>query len=206
MELHPSSAATRVTEQPILGIHTAHLQWRNHDIWHGVIGHHGVGNMNSSGLQLLSLCSELGLGITDTFLQLCDMHKTSWMRPRCKHWHLKYYVIVRRRDLNDVRIARAMRGAECSTDHRLIRFTLQLAFRPLDRRQKSMHKLNVHADHNQNIRDQLRNAIAQSLSHISTTTTLNCISNLPMEWQALSSALLTASQSTIGNVERRHQD
>ena len=28
---------------------------RNHDIWHGVIGHHGVGNMNSSGLRLLSL-------------------------------------------------------------------------------------------------------------------------------------------------------
>ena len=34
---------------------------RNHDIWHGVIGHHGVGNINSSGLRLLSLCSELGL-------------------------------------------------------------------------------------------------------------------------------------------------
>ena len=28
---------------------------RNHDIWHGVIGHHGVGNVNSSGLRLLSL-------------------------------------------------------------------------------------------------------------------------------------------------------
>ena len=31
---------------------------RNHDIWHGVIGHHGFGNMNSSGLRLLSFCSE----------------------------------------------------------------------------------------------------------------------------------------------------
>ena len=50
---------------------------RNHDIWHGVIGHHGVGNMNSSGLRLLSLCSELGLAITNTFFQLRDMHKTS---------------------------------------------------------------------------------------------------------------------------------
>ena len=27
-----------------------------------------------------------------------------------------------------------------------------------------------------------------------------------MEWQALSSALLIASQSTLGNIERRHQD
>ena len=50
---------------------------RNHDIWHGVIGHHGVGNMNSSGLRLLSLCSELGLAIINTFFQLRDMHNTS---------------------------------------------------------------------------------------------------------------------------------
>ena len=31
---------------------------RNHDIWHGVIGHHGFGNMNCSGLRQLSLCSK----------------------------------------------------------------------------------------------------------------------------------------------------
>ena len=30
---------------------------RIHDTWHRVIGHHGVGNMNSSGLRLLFLCS-----------------------------------------------------------------------------------------------------------------------------------------------------
>ena len=69
-----------------------------------------------------------------------------------------------------------------------------------------MHKLNVHAAHSQDIREELHNAIAQSLSHISTTTALDCTSSLPMEWQALSSALLIASQSTLGNMERQRQD
>ena len=69
-----------------------------------------------------------------------------------------------------------------------------------------MHKLNVHAAHNQKIREELCNAIVQSMSHISMTSTLNCTSNLTMEWQPLSLALLIASQSTLGNVERRHQD
>ena len=64
----------------------------------------------------------------------------------------------------------------------------------------------MHAAHSQNIREELRNAIAQSLSHMSTTTTFNCTSNLTIEWQALSSALLIASQSTLGNMERGHQD
>ena len=131
---------------------------------------------------------------------------TSWMHPWSKHWHLIDYVIVRRRDLNEVQITRAMRGPDCSTDHRLIRSTLRLTVRSPARRQKPWDKLNVHAAHNQNTREELRNAIDQSLSHISTTTTLNCTSNLTMEWQALSSALLTASQSTLGNMERRHQD
>ena len=69
-----------------------------------------------------------------------------------------------------------------------------------------MHKLNVNAAHRQNIREELRNAIDQSLTHISTTTTLNCMSSHNMEWQALSSSLLTASLLTLGNMERRHQD
>ena len=46
---------------------------RNHNIWHGVIGDLGVGKMNNSGLRLLSLCSEFGHAITNTFFQLRDM-------------------------------------------------------------------------------------------------------------------------------------
>ena len=165
---------------------------RDHDIWHGVIGHHSVGNIDSCGLWLLSFCSELLFTITNT-LQIHDIHKTSWMHPRSNHWHLIDYVIVRRRDLNEVQITRAMHEAECSTHHRLIRSTLRQTVRPPARRQKPMCKLNVHADHSQDIREELRNTIAQYLSSISTTTALNCTSNLTMEWQALSSVLLIDS-------------
>jgi len=38
----------------------------NHHIWNGVIGKHGVCNINSSGLRLLNLCSEFDLIITNT--------------------------------------------------------------------------------------------------------------------------------------------
>ena len=134
------------------------------------------------------------------------MHKTSWMHPRSKHWHLIDYVIVWRRDKNEAQITPAIRGEECSTDHRLIRSTIRLTVRPPPRTQKPVHKLNVHAANNLNIGEELRNAIAQPLSLISTTATLNCTSNLAMEWQALSSDLLIASQSRLGNMERRHQD
>jgi len=46
-------------------------------IWGNVMGKHGVGNINSSGHRLLSLCSEFGLFVTNTLFQLKLKHKTT---------------------------------------------------------------------------------------------------------------------------------
>ncbi|KAL8567281.1 hypothetical protein ACOMHN_023324 [Nucella lapillus] len=92
-----------------------------HTTWEGIIGQHGIGYENSNGKRLLSLCSQHKLAITNTFFQLNDAYKTTWMHPRSKHWHQIDFIICRQRDLRDFNITRAMRGAECSTDHHLLR-------------------------------------------------------------------------------------
>ena len=53
--------------------------------------------------------------------QMKDKFKTTWMHPGSKQWYLIDFLLVRRRDIADVQIVRAMRGAECWTDHRLVR-------------------------------------------------------------------------------------
>ena len=60
---------------------------------------------------------------------MANKYKTTWMHPGSKHWHLIDYIIVRRRDIRDIKITRAMHGAECWTDHRLVRsmFSMRLA-------------------------------------------------------------------------------
>lgn len=103
---------------------------QDHARWEGVLGKHGVGKMNNNGLLLLSKCVEFELTITNTNFRLANKYKTTWMHPRSKQWHLIDYVIVRQRDIQDVLITRAMRGAECWTDHRLVRATLQLRIAP----------------------------------------------------------------------------
>ena len=65
--------------------------------------------------------------------RLADKYKSRWMHPRSKHWHMIDFVIVRQRDLQDVRITRAMRGAECWTDQRLARVVFNLHIAPLHR-------------------------------------------------------------------------
>ena len=86
----------------------------------GIIGHHGIGQENSNGRLLLSLCSQHSLSVTSTLFKLKDACKTTWMHPRSKHWHQLDFIICMQRDIHDFHITRAMRGPECSTDHLLM--------------------------------------------------------------------------------------
>lgn len=121
--------------------------------WNGVLGPHGMGKMNSNGLPLLSLCAENNLTITNTLFRQADKYKSTWMHPRSKQWHLIDYTICRRRDARDFRTNRAMRGAECWTDHRLVRSVVKLYIAPtrqkkpkLNRPSFNIAKVN-HSDH-----------------------------------------------------------
>ncbi len=58
---------------------------QNNRIWSGVLGGHGVGQVNANGMKLLTLCAEHDLTITNTLFQQKNKYKTSWMHPRFRH-------------------------------------------------------------------------------------------------------------------------
>ena len=68
---------------------------RDHTLWNGAIGRHGIGSCNANSESLLNLCNSHDLVITNTVFQQSNRYKTSWRHPRSKHWHLLDYVIVR---------------------------------------------------------------------------------------------------------------
>ena len=94
---------------------------------------------------LLRKCAEHELLITNTVFRLPTRRKTTWMHSRSKHWHLIDYVIVRRKDRQDVRVTKTMCGADCWTDHRLVVSKLNLRIQPVRRPQgkKVPQKLDV---------------------------------------------------------------
>ena len=179
---------------------------REHHIWGGVIGLHGVGNMNSNGLRLLSLCSEHNLVITNTLFQLKNKHKTSWMHPRSKHWHLLDYVIIKKQDQQDAVQTRAMRGAECHTDHNLIRAKLKLTIRPLLSRKPPSKKLNIPALKDTSTRNNYRHGIARKLAEIPNIDPNNIENELDSEWTKLKTIIQENAEETLGFSTRRHQD
>ena len=102
-----------------------------------VLGKHGIGKVNRNGTALLTFCTEHNLSISSTFFQQKDKYKATWMHSRSKHWHLIDYIIVRKRDIKDAYSVRTMRGAECGTDHRLVRAKFGLSISPKHRKRPS---------------------------------------------------------------------
>ena len=130
------------------------------------------------------------------------------MHPRSKHWHLLDYVLVKTVDLQDIQITRVMRGAECWTDHHLVRTSLRIRIRHPVRKQKPQHRLNISGLGRGADLSSLRAAISSNLAQV-----LNCSplpfqssSNATKQWDTLSKAVMDAAVDMLGYSTRKHQD
>ena len=169
--------------------------------WNRVLGHHGTGKMNSNGQRLLSLCAENDLTITNTLFRQANKYKTTWMHPRTKLWHMIDFVICRKQDSNDVKITKAMRGAECWTDHRLVRSVLSMHITPMHRKKKKVVRPSFNLEklrsNSQQFAEDLDNRL-KSHGPITGSTT--------SKWDQLKTLMKEAATSTIGPKIRSHQD
>merc|ERR1712015_439437 len=112
----------------ILGDFNARVGSDN-DIWKP-LGPFGVGNVNSNGLLMLQLCTELDMVITNSFFYQKKEHKATWFHPQSKHGHLLDYIVCRRSDLRNFCKVKVMRGADCDTDHLMVWAKLKVSIRP----------------------------------------------------------------------------
>ena len=175
-------------------------------LWEGVLGAHGVGNMNSNGLRLLSFCSEFQLAITNTYFQLSNKYKNTWKHPRSGHWHMLDHVMIRRRDLTDCLITRVMRGAECGTDHLMQRSILRLKIRPtIRKRSKTSKKLNTALLNDQQKRQDFQRRIQDLLTLQPSGAGLGVVSTLD-SWRSFSEALYSVSAEFLGTKKKSHKD
>ena len=117
---------------------------RDNGKWPLVMGKHGIWKRNSNGELLLALCSEFKLTVTNTMFKQKDERKTTRMQPRSKHWHMIDLIITRCRDKMDIHSTRAMRGANCWTDHQMLRSKVAFRIRQKHNRQGTNKPTKLH--------------------------------------------------------------
>ncbi|XP_044874489.1 uncharacterized protein LOC123371222, partial [Mauremys mutica] len=175
----------------------------DHSAWDGVIGKNGIGKCNSNGLLLLKTCVAHDLIITNTIFRLPTRKKTSWMHPHSKHWHLIDYVIVRRKDRQDVRVTKAMPSADCWTDHRLIISKLSLYIKPKRRPQGNravVKKINVSKLRNPNTAALLAEDLDNQLLE------LQLEENAEKDWERFRNIVHSSALKVLGPSHRKQQD
>ncbi|KAK2178132.1 hypothetical protein NP493_561g01052 [Ridgeia piscesae] len=140
---------------------------RDNDKWPLVMGKLGIGKCNSNGELLLALCSEFELIVMNTIFKQKDEHKTTWMRPRTRHWHMIDFIITRCRDKMDISSTRVMRGANCWTYQRMRRSNVAFSIRQKHNRQRTNKPTKLNAaklstiSHRESFEHEMDSALAQ---------------------------------------------
>ena len=96
------------------------------DQWRYVRGPHGLGEVNDAGKELL-LITFLSINeatISNTWFPKKEIYKGTWQHPKSKRRLCIDFAVVRQRDSRKCLDACVKCGAECNTDHQLLRIKM----------------------------------------------------------------------------------
>ena len=82
---------------------------------------------NDAGKELLNFLSLNESTVCNTWFKKKNIYKHTWQNPKSKKWHCIDFAIVREMDRRRCLDAHVVRGAECNTDHQMLRIKLRMS-------------------------------------------------------------------------------
>lgn len=125
------------------------------------------------------------------------------MHPRYKHWHMIDYVIVRQKEQQDMWVTKAICGADCRTDHRLVLSKLKLHIQPKWHTQGK--KTNKRLNTSRLNQSQVKPDLVADLDHALQDLTFEH-GKIDDHWSKFRDTVYSAAYTYLGKNERKHQD
>ena len=173
------------------------------DLWSGTLGCHGLGDRNQAGEEFLQFCATNQLTVMNTWFKKRKIHLGTWMHPATKICHMIDYVVLRASQRVFCTDVRVMRGANCWSDHRIVRAKLRMATPcSCTKRGKPPVPFAVDAFRSRTQVEGYRDTIVEQLDgepHDPDSTA-------EQNWKILSACVTSATESAIGRSSRRQPD
>uniref|UniRef100_A0A8D9AY99 Craniofacial development protein 2 n=1 Tax=Cacopsylla melanoneura TaxID=428564 RepID=A0A8D9AY99_9HEMI len=165
--------------------------------WKEAMGKHGIGKENANGSMLLEFCTEMSLRIVNTLFYQKSKYKTTWKHPRSHEWHILDYFIVKARDVKSVLRCRSMRGADCDTDHNMVRCEIKWDVQKFHKTKSTTTKFNLEPLKTPEGRLKFENALKNSYE---------AKENMELQWTNIKTCFINAANSTLAKKKERQRD
>ena len=186
------------------------------EMWQGVHGSHGVGDVNDAGHRLLTFLACQQLTVCNTLFPKKRIHMYTWQHPGSQKWHCIDYVFVRQQHRKRCMDCQVMRTAECSTDHRLVRMKYRLPDVVQQRyhhdarsrpRKFAVHQFNRKPFMSEEEAERVATVRAEYCASLeSRLATYDRASSVDCKWSTVKSAVVDAAEQVVGRDKRRMPD
>ncbi|XP_047494975.1 uncharacterized protein LOC125043065 [Penaeus chinensis] len=172
----------------------------DYEAWPSCLGKLNFGKVNENGQRLLEFCTRLNLCVANSFFQTKPQNKVSWRHPRSKHWHQLDLVLVRRSNLNSIKVVRSYHSADCDTDHLLVCCKVKLSPKKMFfSKAKGKPRLNTANMQDPVLVSQFTNLFEKEYSIIESD-------QAEKRWQSLKSAMHSCALATFGRKKNKSSD
>lgn len=171
--------------------------------WRGVLGRNGLDERNEAGEDLMQFCALNQMSVMNTWFQKRQVQYGTWTHPATKVSHMIDLVVMRAGQRMCCRDVQVMRGANCWTDHNLVRAKLRLEFpRVQGRGKKKVSPFSVHKFLAPANRDKYRGLLESTLEEHPHRPDLSPEEN----WETLKSCIVSVAEEAVGRGKRKQPE
>ncbi|KAL4084269.1 hypothetical protein QTP88_028094 [Uroleucon formosanum] len=160
------------------------------------IGLHSLHNItNDNGLRLVYLATGKGFIIKSTMFPQKNIHKGTWRSPDGRYTNQIDHVLINSRFSNCIQDVRTVRGADCDSDHYLVKVKMKLKLKKKERREKmTLDNYDISKLRDQILGNVFKDEMRSQIDKINPSM-MDTVDN---RWRIIQNTIKSVSETVIG--------